>query len=212
VASRQSAAPVQARRVSIISNERGLPNPQQPPTPYCRQRHSRFFFAGQQSLGILVGENQGLSPLHSPRSRVLRAHHRQLLRVGRPPVGQTPCALEERANKRLSAFRSSSSPHGYYEYNPIPHHLRALRFLTLTSLSLSLSLSLSHLGSSSHTSMTSYPSSHSPSLRKMNGAMEAPARRGRRRGSSRKFSLANIFGDPFALATISIAIVCPASK
>lgn len=57
--------------------------------------------------------------------------------------------------------------------------------------------------------MQSYGSSQSPSIRKMNtGTMETSGRRGRRRaGGSRGFSLANIFGDPFALATISVAIL-----
>ncbi len=54
-------------------------------------------------------------------------------------------------------------------------------------------------------SMPSYGSLHSPSLRKMNGTMESNGRR--RNGGGRGFSLGHIIGDPFALATISIAMV-----
>ncbi|KAI9883481.1 MAG: riboflavin kinase [Watsoniomyces obsoletus] len=54
--------------------------------------------------------------------------------------------------------------------------------------------------------MVSYPSSHSASLHKMNAGMEASGRHGRRRGG-RRMSLGNLFGDPFALATISVAIL-----
>lgn len=39
----------------------------------------------------------------------------------------------------------------------------------------------------------------------MNG--ESSGRRGRRRGGKGRMSVGNLFGDPFALATISIAIV-----
>lgn len=53
--------------------------------------------------------------------------------------------------------------------------------------------------------MPSYGSLHSPSLRKMNGTMETNGRR--RNGVGRGFSLGHIIGDPFALATISIAMV-----
>jgi hypothetical protein len=53
--------------------------------------------------------------------------------------------------------------------------------------------------------MPSYGSLHSPSLRKMNGGIDS---KGRRAGAVRGMSLDNILGDPFALATISIAVVC----
>lgn len=52
--------------------------------------------------------------------------------------------------------------------------------------------------------MPSYGSLHSPSLRKMNGNMDS----GRRSG----MDMGNIIGDPFALATISIAAVSCTSK
>ena len=52
--------------------------------------------------------------------------------------------------------------------------------------------------------MPSYGSLHSPSLRKMNGGMDS---KGRRTASMRGMSMDNILGDPFALATISIAAV-----
>lgn len=52
--------------------------------------------------------------------------------------------------------------------------------------------------------MPSYGSLHSPSLRKMNGNMDG---KGRRTASMRGMSMDNILGDPFALATISIASV-----
>lgn len=48
---------------------------------------------------------------------------------------------------------------------------------------------------------SSYDSYHSPSLHKMNGNLEANAGR----GGLRRFSFGHIVGDPFALATISIA-------
>lgn len=50
--------------------------------------------------------------------------------------------------------------------------------------------------------MPSYGSLHSPSLRKMNGQMD---NKGRRTGNMRTVSLENILGDPFALASLSIA-------
>ncbi|KAI1002169.1 High osmolarity signaling protein [Podosphaera aphanis] len=52
--------------------------------------------------------------------------------------------------------------------------------------------------------MPSYGSLHSPSLRKMNGAIDS---QGRKSAASRSISLHNVFGDPFALATISIAML-----
>jgi SHO1 osmosensor len=39
----------------------------------------------------------------------------------------------------------------------------------------------------------------------MNGVMDS---KGRRTGAARGMSMDNILGDPFALATISIAVVC----
>ncbi len=70
--------------------------------------------------------------------------------------------------------------------------------------------------------MPSYGSLHSPSLRKMNGNLEANSRA--RTGFGRGFSfgkghvnnrkeesltiVGHIVGDPFALATLSIAYVC----
>jgi SHO1 osmosensor len=53
--------------------------------------------------------------------------------------------------------------------------------------------------------MPSYGSLHSPSLRKMNGQMDM---NGRRTSGMRSMSMDNIIGDPFALATISISVVC----
>ena len=52
--------------------------------------------------------------------------------------------------------------------------------------------------------MPSYGSLHSPSLRKMNGNMEMASAN---RGGMSRMSMENIIGDPFALATISIATV-----
>jgi len=54
-------------------------------------------------------------------------------------------------------------------------------------------------GSRSAFPMPTYSSLGSPSLRKMEGL--------KRDNNRKKFSMGNIFGDPFALATISIAIV-----
>ncbi len=73
--------------------------------------------------------------------------------------------------------------------------------------------------------MPSYGSLHSPSLRKMNGHMEGTGRNRIGRGAMSNFSFSmleeygmqeytaksaagHIVGDPFALATISIAYVC----
>jgi SHO1 osmosensor len=53
--------------------------------------------------------------------------------------------------------------------------------------------------------MPSYGSLHSPSLRKMNGQMEGTSRR--RTSGMGSINMDNIIGDPFALATISIALV-----
>lgn len=53
--------------------------------------------------------------------------------------------------------------------------------------------------------MPSYGSLHSPSLRKMNGGMDS---KGRRTAGMRGMSMDNILGDPFALATLSIGVVC----
>lgn len=52
--------------------------------------------------------------------------------------------------------------------------------------------------------MPSYGSLHSPSLRKMNGNLEEGSSR-ERRGMGHSFRFGHIVGDPFALATISIA-------
>ena len=49
--------------------------------------------------------------------------------------------------------------------------------------------------------MPSYGSLHSPSLRKMQHSRV-------QYGSRKGISMGNIIGDPFALATISIALVC----
>ncbi|KAI4275588.1 MAG: hypothetical protein LQ337_003100 [Flavoplaca oasis] len=53
--------------------------------------------------------------------------------------------------------------------------------------------------------MPSYGSLHSPSLRKMNAHMEGTGRNRIGRGGMSNFSFSHIVGDPFALATISIA-------
>lgn len=53
--------------------------------------------------------------------------------------------------------------------------------------------------------MPSYGSLHSPSLRKMNGQMDTTSRR--RTAGMTGMAMGNIIGDPFALATISIATV-----
>lgn len=55
--------------------------------------------------------------------------------------------------------------------------------------------------------MPSYGSLHSPSLSKLNGTFDM---KGRMTGARRRtMSIDNILGDPFALATISIATVSP---
>lgn len=50
--------------------------------------------------------------------------------------------------------------------------------------------------------MPTYSSLDSPSLRKMEGYKRDSF------GKRKRFSMGNIFGDPFALATISVGIVC----
>lgn len=54
--------------------------------------------------------------------------------------------------------------------------------------------------------MLSYASLHSPSIRKMQGQDKAMSR-GRSYAGSSRMDFGNIIGDPFALSTISIAIV-----
>lgn len=57
--------------------------------------------------------------------------------------------------------------------------------------------------------MQSYASLHSPSVRKMQGQDKAMSR-GRSYAGSSRMDFGNIIGDPFALSTISIAIVSSA--
>lgn len=55
--------------------------------------------------------------------------------------------------------------------------------------------------------MPSYGSNRSPSLRKMDYNNNNNGRYSGGGGSGKKWNFGNIFGDPFALATIGIAIV-----